>query len=467
MASVVIGIPCYQNAPSETLSDYMRFAYYLGRRCQEHEFFLGIKAKTEQFRARNSIVTNFLAIGADYLLMMDDDHVIDWEDVPGPHSRYGFVKTLIAHMEANPQLGIVGALYYQRGADCKPVVMREGNDGGFYWLRDDEILGKLQEVAVAGGGCILLRREIFDKIPSPWFEAELDMGTDLQICHKARAAGYKVAVDTSIVLGHVKTDRLVITPANRCELAIQYHQKGAAETPEGMDQRWASDSAHQLYIMDVEERIGRPLSSCEADIEAYGPLARVGMANHADDPTVWYAQTGENQLIRQAWFHSLPAMREQARLFQSMINTHTDGYGLDVGCGSAPVTFDILMRSNHRMDFIDIDGAGGYEFLKWRAKKRGVADRCGWTWGGPYDYVFLLDALEHWKDWQGMLDKIIDRLKDGGAIITNYFRNRDFNNPEHISMDHAAVKRHLTFRGVYPVNDLLWVRKEIGEEQAA
>src|SRR3990167_7613083 len=161
---VVIGIPCYRDVSSETLEDYMRFAYYCGRRIPQHEFFLAIKSKSEQFRARNSIVEVSLQIGADYLLFLDDDHVIDWETTAQPNSRYGMVQKFIEHCENDPTIGIVGALYYHRGAQCRPVIMREGKDGGYYWMLDHEIKGELQEVAVQGGGCMLLRMSIFDKI---------------------------------------------------------------------------------------------------------------------------------------------------------------------------------------------------------------------------------------------------------------------------------------------------------------
>ena len=59
---VFIGIPCYQSVAPEVLEDYMRFAFYLGRRYQEYDFFLGIKTKSEQFRARNAIVLSLIHI---------------------------------------------------------------------------------------------------------------------------------------------------------------------------------------------------------------------------------------------------------------------------------------------------------------------------------------------------------------------------------------------------------------------
>ncbi len=461
MSSVVIGIPCYQNAPAETLADYMRWAYSLGRR-SKHDYFLGVKAKSEQFRARNAIVENFLQIGADYLLMVDDDHVIDWDGVPGPHTRYLFADRWIEEFEAHNDVGIIGGLYYQRGSDCKPVAMKLGNDGGYYWLRDDQIVPGFNDVAVTGGGCFMFRKGVFDRIPSPWFEPELDMGTDLQICTKTTAEGFRVLLDAETVLGHVKTERLVVTPKNRSFLAIESHQKGVQElSPQGMESTWVTQSALQLYEMDAEEYLGKPLEDCRGEVDAYLLAAPAGMAEHAEDPRGYYASLGTEQLIRQAWFHSLPRTVEQAKMWHSMINVSVDACGCDVGCGSAPVVFDLLMRSNHHIDFIDIDGAGAYELLKWRVKKRGVEAQAGWAWGGPYDYVFALDAIEHWKDWQGMLLEITSRLKTKGAFMTNFFKNLDFNNPEHIAMDHAAVRTFLAEQGVFPLNDFLFVKQDL------
>jgi len=36
----------------------------------------------------------------------------------------------------------------------------------------------------------------------------------------------------------------------------------------------------------------------------------------------------------------------------------------------------------------------------------------------------------------------------------------DFNNPEHINMNHAAVQSFLIDRKVYPVNDMIWIKRD-------
>jgi hypothetical protein len=458
--TVCIGIPCYQNAPSETLMDYMRFGYYLGRRYQEYDFYLAIKSKSEQFRARNAIVEVALKIGADYLLMLDDDQVIDWEDSSGPSIQYEFLRTLIRHLEQDETRGIVGALYYHRGGSCRPVLMREGSDGGFFYLRDDEIKGKLQEVAVAGGGAICLNMKIFDKIASPWFEAEMSLGTDVQICTKARKEGFSVWVDTSVVLGHVLSRREVITPRNR----HLFMSENAERITEGVQSSWRNSAALRLYCMDAEEYIGKTLEDWQDVYEKYGPHQLT--FEKYEDKKEYYRDCGKEQLVRQVMFHHQDAMVRQLEAILSCVNTRGMSYGIDFGCGSSPVGFELVMRG-HKVDFIDIDGAGAYEFTKWRAKHRGVDSRCGWSWGGPYDFALALDSIEHIPNWQEPLGEIVSRLKPDAYFITNYFLNEDTKNPEHINMDKEGVQKYLIEHGVYPVNQMLWVRRDLSAKKSA
>lgn len=448
---IMIGIPCYQSVPSETLDDYMRFAYYCGRRMPEHEFFIAIKSKTEQFRARNAITEGALQLGCDFLFFLDDDHVIDWDNSMGPNPRYGLLARLLEHMR-DESIGLVGVVYYHRGNECRPVLMKEGRDGAFYWLRDDEITGGLQDVAVQGGGCMLLRLSAFDRIKSPWFEPEFDMGTDLQICKKMRNAGFRVCSDTSIHIGHVLNQRTVITPNNRHRVAAESAMR-VAHGDDGMDKSWQTNSALALYRMDAEEYLGLKLREM-------GDLAmKYDMADFGDFPDLkaYYGSRGKEQLARQVLFHHTPRMVEEMDMFHLMINSAKEARGADIGCGSAPVTFELALRGHH-IDFVDIDGAGAYEFTKWRAQKRGIS--CGWALSGPYDYIFMLDSIEHIQDWRAVLNDVERHLKENGALITNYFDNQDYENPEHVSMDKDAVKKHLISLGLYPHNQYLWVKNK-------
>ena len=456
---ICIGIPCYRDVAGETLSDYMRFAYYCGRRLPEHDFFLAVKTKSEQFRARNAIVESARQLSCDYMFFLDDDQVIDWEDSPGPIERYGLLAKLISHMENDPLLGIVGALYYHRGAECRPVIMKHGTDGGYYWLRDDEVINGLQEVAVTGGGCMLIRMSLFDRVQGPYFEPEFQFGTDIQICKKAVEAGFKVACDTSIKVGHVMNRREIVTPQNRHRIA-QENARHHAGGDEGLVKSWLTNSTLTLYRMDVEEYLGKTFSECIEIAKRYNEH-EINNAKKRNDLIGYYASRGDKQLARQLVFHHSQPMITQLEMWHSMINTQAPGYGCDFGCGSAPVTFEFVLRG-HRMDFIDINGSTAYEFTKWRAKKRGVEDLCGWSWGGLYDYIFFLDSIEHLENWEEVLAEAAKRLKTNGGIITNYYLNYDNKNPEHISMDKDAVTKHLISLGIYPLSEILWVKKDLG-----
>lgn len=210
---ILIGIPCFSGVDYQVLEDYMRLAYHLGRRHQEFDFQLAIKGKSEQFRARNAIVKAGLQYSADYILMIDDDHIIDIGQSQTATNAYDLPVTLANRLKENPKIGIVGALYYQRGGDCYPVIMSEGPDGTPYFLHNCEVSGRMQQVAVTGGGCMMLRASIFDKIDAPWFAPEHEFGTDIQICKQARTAGFEIWCDTSLEVGHLRTEKEMITSA--------------------------------------------------------------------------------------------------------------------------------------------------------------------------------------------------------------------------------------------------------------
>ena len=210
MTRVVLGIPCFQTADFQVLDDYMRLAYHIGRRCPEIELFLGVKGKSEQFRARNAIVKAALQVDAEFIWMLDDDHIIDIDGGIEPTERYDILRRLIANMRANEKMGVCGALYWQRGGEYLPVIMQENPDGKPHFLHPSEVAGCLQKIDVTGGGGILIRTKVFDRGDEPWFAPEHEFGTDIQLCKQVRAAGWEVWCDTSIELGHLRSEREIL-----------------------------------------------------------------------------------------------------------------------------------------------------------------------------------------------------------------------------------------------------------------
>jgi 2-polyprenyl-3-methyl-5-hydroxy-6-metoxy-1,4-benzoquinol methylase len=214
-----------------------------------------------------------------------------------------------------------------------------------------------------------------------------------------------------------------------------------------------------LYRLDAEEYLKVPFE--EMDWMAATYSAKYAQYSTFSNPDDYYRSLGPEQIARQVFFHHHPWMVQQMEQILRNIDTSKPAYALDFGCGSAPIGFELAMRG-HKMDFVDIDGTPAYEFTKWRAKKRNIEDRCGWSWNGPYDYILALDSIEHIKDWKPIIDRMAESLNDNGVIITNFMLNQDYENAEHVNMDKRGVTDYLVSKGIYPLNQVVWIKRNLG-----
>jgi len=455
---ICIGIPCYAGVPPETLEDYMRFAFHLGRRYTDYEFFLCIKGKSEQFRARNNIVEVALQVAADWLLMMDDDHIIDINESSGDPSKgaeaYDFLKQLLEH-----DVDIVGPVYYQRGGHGKPVIMDENEQGDPFFISELDLGESIQERAVQGGGCMLIKMKVFDKLGPPWFEPEFTYGTDVQICKKARDAGFKVYNDPTLEIGHVMNDRVVITSRNK----NQFSRKDDFFTGTEQELSWKTDNILYKLKTDAAEYLG--ISERDMDkafnegFEKYGWMSLELEKKYGLGTREYYAHMGPAQLQRQVVFHhaAFPKLT-MATLLEELKPTKL--VGMDFGCGCGVVGFELAKRGKH-VYFVDVDGACAYEFLKWRCKKHGLTNvTFGWPEPDSLHYCICLDSIEHLKDWRETLDRIYDSLAVGGNLMTNFMRLRDDSNIEHVFMERPEFMAWVAEKDMLIVSDCVFIKKE-------
>lgn len=427
MAKICIGIPCFSGVPPEILEDYMSFAYKLGKEMAGDELFLAIKGKSEQFRARNAIVVAALQQGCDYLFFLDDDHILS--------GNYDIILKLINQMEEQTHIGIIGALYYQRkdGA-TEPVVMKKHGDGGYISLRRSEILGKLQPVDVTGGGCMLVNMRVFDKIKEPWFAPEHKYGTDIQLCEKVKEAGYEVLCDTSIVVGHLLAERMLVS--GPCEDETCWVQDYKEDVLEYLQ---CSTKGLARLCLEYDEMVGNEFPR-ELSSEAL---------------SLYYKTRPKHQVARNAAFHLMSPTIAQSSAYIKAVSAGKSK-GLDFGCGTAPIGFE-LARFGHEMTFVDQVGSGSYDFLLWRLNKYNLEYQ---SYGGDYDFVLLMDIIEHMEPniCEITLEDIVRRMKPGGLLFTNYFRNEDFANIEHINMDHDRWRGFFRQLGLFTFNEDVWAK---------
>jgi GT2 family glycosyltransferase len=139
--------------------------------------------------ARNEIVENAPS-DTDYILFLDDDVLVPPDTV----------ERLLAHDK-----DIVSGLYFSSNPPFYPNAYKLDNKGQYDSLFDYP-KNSLVEVDAVGAGALLVKKSVFDKIGSPFFQhtsSKNGLGEDFFFCRKAKEAGFQVFCDTSIRCTHV------------------------------------------------------------------------------------------------------------------------------------------------------------------------------------------------------------------------------------------------------------------------
>jgi len=132
------------------------------------------------YEAREQAAKHFLESDCDYMLFLDSDMVPPAD----------MLIKLIEHDK-----DIVSALAFRRVPNYEPCIFK---DDKFYLDYPKGLI----EVAGVGMACTLIKREVFQNVPQPWFPPT-EIGEDLSFCKRATDAGYKIYCDTELICGHV------------------------------------------------------------------------------------------------------------------------------------------------------------------------------------------------------------------------------------------------------------------------
>lgn len=197
-----------------------------------YDFLISDPSSPSVASNRNLAANNLLKNGADWIFTCDDDMLYP-EDI--------FIKMIENDKD------IVSGLYVGRKTPYPIMAFKPYKDTGFYETikYTDFKLGETIEVMAVGGGCVFIKREVLEKIPSPWYAMppmiwlktliwlhhQLDLGMptreipeeilpsiedinpdvwdggvvgeDVYFSLLAGAFGYKIYLDTSIQCAHI------------------------------------------------------------------------------------------------------------------------------------------------------------------------------------------------------------------------------------------------------------------------
>ncbi len=439
---ILVAVPGYAGIQPEAQESYVQMMYRLGRDLPEYDVAINVMIKTEQFRARNRIVNAAIANQFDYLLMLDDDHIV-------PHD---LVVRLIGHMKAHPEYAAIGALYFQRGGSYEPVLMRrkslEKDDWRFSFIRhDDDILMNpgLHEIDILGGGCMMFRVRVLEKLMPPYFVPEIEMGTDISICSRIRDLGYKLAADTSIELGHLG-NKTVVTSRTIGGLG----QKVAL-----INRTLHDDVKHYLGL--GQEQLEREIALAVTET-SHEEKWNESVKDSSDWESVkkYYQDHGNWHIINLLYYNmQTDTVKELAwRLMDGKVSP--GDRVLDFGPGLGHVTIPFLQHGCF-VDTVDIEDAPTTRFIDWRCAKHNITPGM-WvpiqltdspipppSKRSSYKYkaAFLISALDHLTHPHEVLEWIGDHMEPGGYLICDYMHvGAAEHNPQHLDRIDVSTFRN-------------------------
>jgi len=143
---------------------------------------------------RNCLAAKALQNGCTHLLMIDDDMIFPEDSL----------KRLLAHDK-----DIIAINYHPRQIGSGYMVWKKG-DAKLSKLEKEDLPKEIFKCEEVGGGTLLIKTDVFLKLPRPWFDWEVHktgmvkVGEDAYFCHKAIKNGYDVWCDPTIKpTGHI------------------------------------------------------------------------------------------------------------------------------------------------------------------------------------------------------------------------------------------------------------------------
>lgn len=197
---VRVAVPTRSHNYSEVSLSLTRLLLNL-QKSEKYDVDVQISYKQPVDANRNKIVKKFLSSECEWLLMMDAD-IVPPENILDmiEHGKKIVSATVLGMKDGVPHPLIM------KMDDDKEMYRMVGLDQYQDELRDDGLI----EIDGSGTGCILIHREVLEKMEPPWFKFEynkfgdIKYSEDYKFSQKAKEMGYKIYCDTNMPCKHFK-----------------------------------------------------------------------------------------------------------------------------------------------------------------------------------------------------------------------------------------------------------------------
>jgi hypothetical protein len=184
--------------------------------------------------ARNSLARSFVDSVDPYegkpythALWLDDDHI--------------FNPDMFCRLAAHSELDMVSAVYYQRTSPYHPTAyIKDDTDNEYKHWPLMYIPQDIVEVDAVGFGALLMRREVLEKTPEPWFTLDWRAGEDVAFCKRAKDAGFRIWITGDYRIGHLGRVPVITVADSERHMAENPEEYGdkikvRLNTPRGAD----------------------------------------------------------------------------------------------------------------------------------------------------------------------------------------------------------------------------------------
>ncbi len=139
-------------------------------------------------RVANEKINEYTGKKFTHILWLDDDHTFPVD---------------IALRLASHDKDMVSALYFGRTEPHYPVVYIKDPGDEYKHFPLVEVPAMVFECDAVGFGGLLMRTDVFDRVPEPWFTIDWRAGEDIAFCVKAKQYGVKIWCDGTYKMGHI------------------------------------------------------------------------------------------------------------------------------------------------------------------------------------------------------------------------------------------------------------------------